>query len=313
MINKKTIIFGISGQDGSYLAKLLIDKKYKVFGYSRNFSNNKNLKRLNIDKKVIILKFDDLHKIKSKILDINPVQIYFLSGQSSVAYSFNNPIETYESNTIFLFELLEFCRKEKIKASIYNACSTDCFGNSLNKVFDERSKFNPISPYGKSKANSFWLTKYYRENFNLKCCSGILSNHESPLRGKRFVFKKILLYLNNFSPKKTLNLGNVNIYREWGWAPDYVKAIYLITRKKVKEDYIVSTGKIYKLKDIIYKLFSIKKINKKYLKENCKSFKRSFEIKKIKCSIKKIRKELKWKPEISIDQMIQKLIKDELF
>lgn len=310
---KKVFIIGISGQDGSYLCHLLIKKGYDVIGFTRNKKKNFNLKKIGVFNKIKLFEYRDANSINKKILKLKPFQIYNLSGQSSVSKSFNYPLETYESNIVLLFEILEFCRLYKIKSSIYNACSTDCFGNFKKKKFNEEKSFHPLSPYARSKSFAFWIVKYYRETFNLNCCSGILSNHESPLRAKNFLFHKIIKYVKNFNGKSKLSLGNINIKREWGWAPDYVNAIYKICKNKKKNDYLVSTGQSHSIKSIIKKVFKYRNISTKYLKTNCKKFLRPQEIKVVKCNVSKIDKELNWKSNINIDKMLHKLINDEYF
>ena len=248
-MNKKiAFIFGITGQDGSYLANLLINKNFKIFGFTRSKKkkNLVNLEKLSILDKVSLFEYlkNDNKFIEKKILKIKPSQIYILSGLSSVKKSFSSPIETYRSNIIVPFKILEICRKKKLDIKIYNSVSTDCFGNQKT-ILNERSNFYPVSPYAKSKSYVYWLIKYYRETFNVKCVSGIVSNHESILRNKNFVTKKIIEYIKNFDFKKKLIMGNTNVYRDWGWAPDYVDAIYKINSSKKRSDYVVATGKSY--------------------------------------------------------------------
>ena len=316
-MNKKNIfIFGISGQDGSYLAHFLIKKNFNVIGFSR--SNNKNnfinLKRLNILQKVKLIKYNDNNErlVEKKLLKFQPSQIYMLSGLSSVSKSFSQPIETYKSNIITLFKILEFCRKKKLKINIYNSASTDCFGNQ-KKICNENSEFFPVSPYAKSKSYVFWLVKYYRETFKLNCVSGIISNHESLLRPNNFVSKKIIEFVKNFKKNKKLIMGNTNIYRDWGWAPDFVEAIYRINSSKIKTDYIVATGKTISLDEFIKKVFHVAKIDKNNYIKNNKSYIRKKEIKKIYCSNKKIREQLGWKPKHNLNQIIKKLLNNQLF
>ena len=267
-MNKKiAFIFGITGQDGSYLANLLINKNFKIFGFTRSKKkkNLVNLEKLSILDKVSLFEYlkNDNKFIEKKILKIKPSQIYILSGLSSVKKSFSSPIETYRSNIIVPFKILEICRKKKLDIKIYNSVSTDCFGNQKTKL-NERSNFYPVSPYAKSKSYAYWLIKYYRETFNVKCVSGIVSNHESILRNKNFVTKKIIEYIKNFDFKKKLIMGNTNVYRDWGWAPDYVDAIYKINSSKKRSDYVVATGKSYSLDYFIKKAFSISKIDQSY-------------------------------------------------
>ena len=315
-MNKKiAFIFGITGQDGSYLANLLINKNFKIFGFTRSKKkkNLVNLEKLSILDKVSLFEYlkNDNKFIEKKILKIKPSQIYILSGLSSVKKSFSSPIETYRSNIIIPFKILEICRKKKLDIKIYNSVSTDCFGNQKT-ILNERSNFYPVSPYAKSKSYAYWLIKYYRETFNVKCVSGIVSNHESILRNKNFVSKKIIEYIKNFDFKKKLIMGNTNVYRDWGWAPDYVDAIYKINSSKKRSDYVVATGKSYSLDYFIKKAFSISKIDQSYYIKNNKKHLRNKEVNKVYCDNKKIKKDLGWKPNHNIDLIIKKLLNNEL-
>ena len=315
-MNKKiAFIFGITGQDGSYLANLLINKNFKIFGFTRSKKkkNLVNLEKLSILDKVSLFEYlkNDNKFIEKKILKIKPSQIYILSGLSSVKKSFSSPIETYRSNIIIPFKILEICRKKKLDIKIYNSVSTDCFGNQKT-ILNERSNFYPVSPYAKSKSYVYWLIKYYRETFNVKCVSGIVSNHESILRNKNFVTKKIIEYIKNFDFKKKLIMGNTNVYRDWGWAPDYVDAIYKINSSKKRSDYVVATGKSYSLDYFIKKAFSISKIDQSYYIKNNKNYLRNKEVNKVYCDSKKIKKDLGWKPKHNIDLIIKKLLNNEL-
>ena len=315
-MNKKiAFIFGITGQDGSYLANLLINKNFKIFGFTRSKKkkNLVNLEKLSILNKVSLFEYlkNDNKFIEKKILKIKPSQIYILSGLSSVKKSFSSPIETYRSNIIIPFKILEICRKRKLDIKIYNSVSTDCFGNQKS-ILNEKSNFYPVSPYAKSKSYAFWLIKYYRETFKVKCVSGIVSNHESILRNKNFVTKKITEYIKNFDFKKKLIMGNTNVYRDWGWAPDYVDAIHKINSSEKRSDYVVATGKSTSLDYFIKKAFFISKIDQSYYVKNNKNYLRNKEVNKVYCDNKKIKNDLGWTPKHNIDQIIKKLLNNEL-
>ena len=315
MKKKNVFIFGISGQDGSYLANLLLKKKYKIFGFSRSKKKNnlKNLKKLSILDKINIIQYSDQNTsfFEKKILNLKPSHIYMLSGLSSVGKSFSYPVETYRSNIIILFTILEICRKLKLRTKIYNSASTDCFGNQ-KKIVNEKSSFFPLSPYARSKSYSYWLVKYFRETFNVSCVNGIASNHESILRNKNFVTKKIIEYIKNFDFKKKLIMGNTNVYRDWGWAPNYAEAIYRINTAKKRSDYLIATGNSVSLDAFIKKAFSKRKINKNFYEKNNHNYLRNKEVFKVLCDNRKIRKDLGWKPKYNIDQIIEKLLNNEL-
>ena len=316
-MKKKAFIIGVTGQDGSYMVKFLLNKNYSVFGFTRSLKKNnlKNLEILKVNNQINIKQYkdDNINSILKNILKYKPNEIYFFSGQSSVNLSFKNPLETYESNINILFEILELIRKKKLnKIKVFNSSSTDCFGKSKDIYNDEKNLFFPISPYGRAKSFSFWLIKFYRENYKIHSKNGILSNHESPLRPSSFVLKRIINFAKKNQNKK-LELGNINIFRDWGWAPEFSDAIYKINNKKVPEDYVVGTGKITSLKYIIKKIFKLKKIDNKFLRSNTPKSLRPADIKKIGTNPKKIYKDLNWKSKTSIDQIIKKMILNELY
>ena len=318
MKKKKAFIIGITGQDGSYLSKLLIKKKFIVYWYTRSIvSNNlKNLIKLNILNKIKIKKYNHNNPevVLNDIKKIKPDQIYYFSGQSSVGKSFLKPLETYKSNVDLLFLILELMRTNKFyKIKFYNSSSTDSFGQTKKILKNEKDLFFPHSPYGNAKSFSFWLTKYYRENYDLNSKSGILSNHESPLRNKNFVLKRIIDFVKKRKSNSILKLGNISIYRDWGWAPEYVEAIYKINNSKSKKDYIVGTGKISSLKYIVNKIFKLANIDNKFYKVNNSNLLRPNEIKKIGTDPTQIYKDLKWRAKLNIDQIIKKLLLNELY
>ena len=313
---KSAFIIGITGQDGCYLSLYLLKKNYKIIGFTRSLSkkNLKNLIKTNLKEKIILKKYsDDNYKMIFKQLKKNPPnEIYYFAGQSSVGLSYNFPIETYSSNISLLFELLEYLRKNKLSTKIYNSSSTDCFGYSKKFLKKETDEFNPLSPYGRAKYFAFWLTKFYRDNYKLNAKSGILSNHESPLRNNNFVLKKVVNFLKNRKKNDKLYLGNVSVYRDWGWAPEFSSAIYKVNNSKNQKDYVVGTGKMFLLKDMIYKMFKLSNVDKKFLKFNNKIFSRPSEIKKICSNPKLIKKELKWNAKTSGKNLIKKLLSEKI-
>jgi len=318
LTKKIAFIIGITGQDGSYMADLLQKKNYLVYGYTRSLKkeNLDNLKIIKILDKVKLRKYNEAkpHNIISDINKIKPNEIYYFAGQSSVSKSFTMPMITYSSNITLLFLILENLRKYRLlKIRVYNSCSTDCFGGSKKIFKNEKDIFAPHSPYGNAKNFSFWLTKYYREMYQLNSKSGILSNHESPLRKNNFALKKIIHFAKYRKKNEYLNLGNISIYRDWGWAPEFVEAIYKINNSKFQKDYVVGTGKIISLKYIVKKIFHSSKINIKFLKINNKNVMRPKDIKKVGCDPKLIFKDLKWQSKLGIDQIIKKMLLNEIY
>lgn len=318
MKKKNALIFGVSGQDGAYLAHFLISKNYNVIGTTRN-NKKKNLNRLlklNIYKKVKIVKGQAADiSFCQKVLKKNIDEVYYLAGESSIVKSFDFPEVSLISNSFGILNILKTAQKLKIKTKIFNACSAQIYGNKKKNFFNIESKIDPISPYAVSKAAGYWLTKIFRENYGVFCCSGILFNHESPLRSNEFVTKKIILESNKILKNKNhkLFLGNINIYRDWGWTPDFVEAYWLMLQKDSPIDLIIGTGKIYSLRDFLNEVFRLKKLNFNNVKTNVKKLKRKLDIKGYRANISKTKKILKWKPKLNFKQIVYKMVNDELF
>ena len=315
----KSLIFGISGQDGSYLSNLLLNKKNEVYGTTRN-NNKKNLKnlvRLGILNKVKIIKCDiaNFLSVIKLIKKIKPHEIYYLCGQSSVIKSYIYPAEAFKSNTLGLINILETVKKTNKKIKIFNAASGQFYGNRKNNIYNEKSYIDPQSPYGVSKASSFWLTKIFREWYKIKCCSGILFNHESPLRSNEFVTKKIINHckLIKKGKSKYLYLGDINIYRDWGWAPEYVEAMYLMLKQKNPKDIIIGSGKRHSLREFVYEVFRLLKIPKYHLKSNTKKLMRKRDIKTYQADPRLAKKILNWKTKTTFKQIIYKMVKGQLY
>jgi GDPmannose 4,6-dehydratase len=264
---KKVLICGISGQDGAYLARLLLEKNYEVWGSSRDvqMSSFRNLKYLSIYDKVQLesMALNDFRSVLQTIKKVNPDEIYNLAGQSSVGLSFAQPVETLESITIGTLNLIEAIRFIEKPIKFYNACSSECFGDTDGIAADETTPFRPRSPYAVAKAAAFWAVTNYREAYGLFACSGILFNHESPLRPERFVTRKIIAAASRIAmgSKEKLHLGNISIQRDWGWAPEYVEAMCLMLQQKQPDDYVIATGESHSLEDFVETAFSCVKLN----------------------------------------------------
>ena len=316
-IDKKSVlIFGITSQDGSLLAENYLKKDYKVFGaLTTKKKNLKNLNKLKIIKKVTLLKFIDVNKknIELLIKKSKCSIIYLLSGISSVKKSENYKYETIVSNNLILIETLEFLRLNNLKRiKVFNASSGEIFGDNRGKN-NEESKINPLSYYALAKAISLEIARAYRMQFKLKIYNGILFNHESHLRPKTYVIKKIINGVNNINNKKIkkLTVGNTKVYRDWGWAPEYIKIFYKIMNTPIPDDYIIATGKVTKLDNIVTKIFNHYKLKKnKYLKKS-KYLNRVLEPLKINSDIKKLKKNIKYVPQITIDNIISMMITEE--
>ena len=261
-MKKKALICGISGQDGAYLAQLLLDKGYEVFGTARDaqMSTFPNLVRLGIRDKIHLesMALNDFRSVLQTLTKIKPDELYNLAGQSSVGLSFQQPVETLESISVGTLNLLEAIRFKNRPIKLYNAGSSECFGDLGGAAADEMTPFRPRSPYAVAKATAFWELANYREAYSLFACSGILFNHESPLRPERFVTKKIVAAACRIASgsKEELHLGNVSISRDWGWAPEYVHAMWLMLQQDEPDDYVVATGESHKLEEFVSQAFS---------------------------------------------------------
>jgi len=254
---KRALICGISGQDGAYLSQLLLAKGYEVWGTSRDaqMSSFVLLRELKIadQVKTISMSLTDFRSVLQVISKVQPDEIYNLAGQSSVGLSFDQPVDTFESITLGTINLLESIRFINPKIRFYNAGSSECFGDTGNEAADENTAFRPTSPYAIAKAAATWQVGLYRKAYGLFAATGILFNHESPLRPERFVTKKIVAAvcrIANGSNEK-LELGNIDIRRDWGWAPEYVDAMWRILNIERPEDFIVATGTTQSLRDFL--------------------------------------------------------------
>ncbi|ALF52314.1 NAD-dependent dehydratase [Nostoc piscinale CENA21] len=259
---KKALICGVSGQDGAYLAELLLNKGYIVCGTSRDaqMSSFNNLVRLGIHDQIKLasVALTDFRSVLQVLTKIQPDEVYNLAGQSSVGLSFEQPVETLESIATGTLNLLEAIRFIGAPIKLYNAGSSECFGNTGEQPADENTPFRPRSPYGVAKATAFWEVANYREAYGLFACSGILYNHESPLRPERFVTQKIISGACRIAKgeQNHLYLGNISVQRDWGWAPEYVEAMYLMLQQNEPDDYVIATGETSKLEDFVAEAFA---------------------------------------------------------
>ena len=256
------LVCGVSGQDGCYLAKYLLDHGYKVFGTSRDasISTFTGLRKLGIrdQVQVVSMALNDFRSVLQVLAKLQPREIYNLAGQSSVGLSFEQPVETLESISIGMLNLLEAIRFLGSDVRLYNAGSSECFGDTGGVAATELTPFRPCSPYAVAKSAAFWQVASYREAYKLYACSGILFNHESPLRPERFVTQKIVRAACRIAAgtKEKLKLGNLRIERDWGWAPDYVEAMWLMLQRDKPEDFVIATGRSYSLEDFVAHVFS---------------------------------------------------------
>lgn len=258
----KALICGVTGQDGSYLAKSLLEKGYTVVGTSRDAmaASLVNLQCLGIRNQIELasMAINDFRSVLGVVQHHQPDEIYNLAGQTSVSLSFSQPVEAMESIAGGTLNMLEVLRMVDRPVRFYNAGSSECFGDTGDVAADEYTSFQPRSPYAVAKASAHWLVRNYRESYGVFACTGILFNHESPLRPERFVTQKIVRSAARIAKSKgigTLELGNIKIHRDWGWAPDYVDAMWRMLQQDKPEDYVIATGRTCSLEYFVARVF----------------------------------------------------------
>ena len=329
-MKKKALITGILGQDGAYLAKFLLSKNYKVYGAYRRNSNyeNNRLRKLGIEQKIelIDLEINEFNSVNYVINKIKPDEIYNLAAMSFVASSFTQPLYTSKTNFFSLINILEVLKSSNKRISLYQASTSEMFGNSTIGLINESTNFDPASPYAISKVAAHYLVKLYRKAYNLDCCSGILFNHESPLRGEEFVTKKITRQLCEILKNKRsiMYLGNIYAKRDWGFAPDYVEAMWKMLQLKTKDDFVIGTGSSYSIKKFINLTCKYLKIKIKWtgkgINEKCvnlnnnkviikisKKYYRPLDVDHLQSNPIKAKKILNWSSKTSLTSIIKKM------
>ena len=305
----KALIFGVSGQDGAFLAKRLIKSGEHVYGVTRNISNYSNLKVLNIHEKVSLKECNLLSEkeVMELISWIQPNEIYFLGGQTSVGKSFLAPVETVQSNTLTTLYILEAIRRTRLNCKFYNAASSEIYGNTPVNGANETSRFHPMSPYAVSKIQALDTVRLYRETYDIYAVNGILFNHESFLRPETFVTQKIILSaaLIKLGRLDVLELGNLNISRDWGWAPEYVDVMKYMLQLTDPEDFVIGTGTTTRLEDYVKLVFEYFSLNyQNYISVN-DNYIRLNDITYSKSDPSKAFEKLKWRATITLEQTIE--------
>ena len=322
--NKIALVTGITGQDGSYLAEFLIKKGYKVHGIIRRSSSFNTLRIMNV--------FEDPHKIEARLFlhygdlsdsnSINkvvtkykPDEIYHLGAQSHVRVSFDIPEYTADINALGTLRILEAIRHSGLPIRFYNAASSEMYGDVLAIPQNEKTPFNPRSPYAISKVFSFHITKNYREAYGIHASSGILFNHESPRRGETFVTRKITRGIARIlaGKDKKIYLGNLDAKRDWGYAPEYVEAMWLMLQQDKPDDYVIATGKTYSVREFLEEAFRLVGIKdwKKYIAVDPKYF-RPTEVHILKGDPRKAIRKINWKPKTTFKDLIRIMLIEEL-
>jgi GDPmannose 4,6-dehydratase len=316
-MTKTALIFGISGQDGALLARHLLTRAYVIHGTSRDkeLSNFENLARLGIRESVKLhsTSLTDFRSVLQAISDVKPSEIYNLAGQSSVGLSFGQPVETLDSNIFGPLNILESVRLLKLPTRFYNACSSECFGHT-EAVADEHTSFHPRSPYGVAKAAAFWTVANYREAYGLFACSGILFNHESPLRPRRFVTQKIITGAADIAEKKTdyLKLGSLSVARDFGWAPEYVEAMAMMLHADRPDDYVIASGTTHSLEEFARESFSFFGLDWRRHIEIDETLERPNEIMRSAGNPEKAKRALGWNAKVNMKDLVYRLAAAEV-
>jgi GDPmannose 4,6-dehydratase len=320
---KKALITGITGQDGSYLAEFLIKKGYTVYGIIRRSSsfNTQRIDHLYQDphekNRKLHLVYGDLNdasSLNALIKNICPDEIYNLGAQSHVKVSFEVPEYTAEVTAVGVTRLLEAIRDTGVKTKFYQASSSEMYGKVCQTPQNERTPFYPRSPYGAAKVYAYWMTVNYREAYHMFACNGILFNHESPRRGETFVTRKITLGLARikFGLQKKLYLGNLDAKRDWGFAGDYVEAMWLILQQPKADDYVIATGENHSVREFLREAFDYAKLDwKKYVVIDKRYF-RPTEVDLLLGDSSKARRVLKWKPKVNFKQLVRMMVDSDM-
>lgn len=309
------MILGVNGQDGAYLARLLLGKGYRVFGGSRDFQQRSpfsNTARLGIQDQIspISINPSDFRSVLQGLTVAMPDEIYNLAGQSSVSLSFEQPVETLESIATGTLNLLEAIRFTQRPIRIYSAGSGECFGDTGKLAANESTPFRPRSPYAVAKAAAFWELANYREAYALFACTGILFNHESPLRGTRFVTSKIVNAACRIAggSGERLRLGNIDIARDWGWAPEYVEAMWLMLQQSQPDDYVIATGATHRLAHFIELTFQACGLDWKEWVDFDASLLRPTDLREGHADPSKAHRELGWKATVKLDEIVRRMV-----
>lgn len=317
MSNKKALITGITGQDGSYLAELLLEKGYSVYGVTRRTSTPNYDRIKDIVDKIELVQGDllDQHSLTMAIQEVQPDEVYNLAAQSFVPTSWNQPVLTGEFTALGVTRALEAVRLAKPDVKFYQASSSEMFGQVRETPQDEETPFYPRSPYGVAKVYGHWITVNYRESYDLFACSGILFNHESPRRGLEFVTRKITHAVARIKLGKQdrLKLGNLEAKRDWGYAKEYVEAMWMMLQQDKPNDYVIGTGETHSVREFVQAAFSVVDLDwQKYVDFDEKAFMRPAEVELLVADPQKAKKELGWEFKTNYQKLAEIMVKADL-
>ena len=314
----RALIYGISGQDGAYLAKHLLDLGYEVWGASRDVASARldRLERVGVLSRVHLISasLGDFRSVLCSLAVAKPDEVYNLAGQSSVSLSFEQPVETMESVSTGTLNLLEAIRFTGKESKLYNAASSECFGEIESTGATEETPFRPRSPYAAAKSAAYWLVSNYREAYGLFACSGILFNHDSPLRGERFVTHKVISGVARILRGNTekIKLGNIEIVRDWGWAPEYVQAMWLLMQHPTAEDIVIATGESHSLRSFVDHAFQVAGLNWEEFVDYDESLLRPTDIMMSYADPAKAARILNWKAQIKMKEVVKRMLESEM-
>lgn len=316
-MTKTALITGITGQDGAYLSKFLLNKGYEVYGIYRRLSapNFWRLQYLDIFEKINLIPADlvDMGSLLDAIRISKPDEVYHLAAQSFVGASFEQPIGTGEITGLGVARILETIRQTNPSIKLYQASTSELYGAGHSSALTEDSVFKPSSPYAVAKLYGYWMTKIYRDGYGLFACNGILFNHESPLRGLEFVTRKIsnTVAKNALGLQKELRIGNLDARRDWGYAPEYVESMWLMLQQKTSGDYVVATNESHSVRDFVEKAYDIVGLDwQEYVKID-KKFLRPIDLSLLGGDYSKIKK-IGWAPKVKFDKLVKIMVKEDL-
>ena len=315
-MTKSALITGITGQDGAYLAELLLDKGYEVYGIVRRLSTPNITRIEHVADRITLLDGDltDQSSLNIAMQTAQPDEVYNLAAQSFVATSWNQPVLTGDVTGLGVVRILEAVRHFCPDAKVYQASSSEMFGAAEEIPQNEKTLFHPRSPYAVAKVYGYYATVNYRESYDVFCCNGILFNHESPRRGIEFVTRKITdgVARIHHGLSKELRLGNLDAKRDWGYAGDYVKAMWLMLQQKEADDYVIATGESHSVRDFVELAFSAVGLDRQEYVKMDERFMRPADVPELRGDASKAREKLGWKPETSFEELVKMMVRADV-
>jgi len=318
MNSKKALISGVTGQDGAYLAKLLLSKGYKVFGTFRRTSspNFWRLQYVDVYSKINLIPADltDMGSLINAVKISDPDEVYNMAAMSFVRTAFEQPVGNSHSTGTAVTRFLESIKAINPNVKFYQASSSEMFGNSNTQTQNEQTSFSPASPYGAAKLYAHWITKVYQEAYDMFAVSGILFNHESPIRGLEFITRKITnaAVQIKLGLKKDISIGNLKSKRDWGYAPEYMEAIYLMMQQDKPETYVISTNEAYSVEELAKLSFEVLNLDWKDYVKTDKKYHRPLDINLLKGDYSKAKNELGWEPKTKFHELIKLMVNEDL-